>query len=129
MTPSLPCLADVGGVSLQDFFPTHMLDPEYLIIVGCLLAVSLLVFIWAAFVRKPGSHPWLRRRHHHSHSHRPAPAPVAEAPEERRKGWFSLGKHHHRRHHRRRERPRNPTLAEAGGLPPIRATDQPHSPV
>ena len=127
MMPSLPCFADVGGVSLQDFIPKHMMDPEYIIIVGCLLAVSLLVFIWAAFFRKPGSHH--HRAHHHSHRHRPVAATADDKAEGGRRGWFFSGKHHHRHRHRRRERPRNPTLAEAGGLPPIRATDPPRGPI
>jgi len=30
------------------------------------------------------------------------------------------GRRHHRRHHHHREEKRNPTLAESGGLPPVR---------
>jgi len=33
--------------------------------------------------------------------------------------------HRHRRRHRHEERPRNPTLADTGGLPPRRPADQP----
>jgi hypothetical protein len=39
----------------------------------------------------------------------------------RQSGLKTRGKHHKHRHHRHA----NPTLAEAGGLPPVRPPDQP----
>ncbi|MGD0614259.1 MAG: hypothetical protein ABSA69_02320 [Verrucomicrobiota bacterium] len=116
--------ADADGVTLEDLFPSTPFDPGIFIIIGSLLAVSLVVFIWAAFIRKPGSRP---HAHHHFHPHRPAPAPTPDVtPEAPKTGWFFSRKRHRRR---RRERPRNPTLAEAGGLPPIRTGEQPHTPM
>jgi hypothetical protein len=89
---------------------------ELTIVIGTAIIVSLLALIWAIFFRK--------RRRHHRHSHgqhhsnptsgNPAapltpPSQVESDPTRRR-----------RRRRRRKERPRNPTLAETGGLPPIR---------
>lgn len=83
---------------------------EILLIVGIAFVLSAALFIWAAFWRK-------RRRtssRHHGNAHpggEPSPA-------------------EHKRHRRRRrksshpdKRPRNPTLAETGGLPPLRPED------
>ncbi len=89
---------------------------ERLMVFGAMGLVTLLVVLWAIFLRKK------RRKHHshhheHHHSSRPAEAPEAakeasasSSPEKRRR-W---------RRSRRRHRPRNPTLAETGGLPPLR---------
>ena len=71
MTSELGFLADGDQVRLEDVFPPGAWDPGILIIIGSLLAVSLAVFIWAAFIRKPGS-----RSHSHNHSHRRARAPA-----------------------------------------------------
>ncbi len=96
------------------------------IVIGAIGCVTLLILFWAMFFRKNG-----RRRRHHSHHHRheQEPAPVAAPavannldappPPER---------HHRRRHRRHRHRSRNPTLAETGGLPPIRSEGQPEAP-
>jgi type VI protein secretion system component VasK len=94
---------------------------ERLLIFGAIGVVTLLVLGWAVFLRKRRRH---RREHHQSyhHSSRPAepaasPAPGNNAaPPERR---------HRRRRSRHRHRQRNPTLAETGGLPPIRTEGPP----
>jgi len=86
---------------------------EGLVVIGTMLLVILLPFIWAVFWRKR------RRRKHRHHSpagshasHREGSSVVSddEAPAGRRK----------RRRQRREHRPRNPTLSETGGLPPIK---------
>jgi hypothetical protein len=124
MMSNLVWFADGSGVTLEDLFPANAWDPGILIIVGSLLAVSLAVFIWAAFFRKSGSRP---HAHHHFQSRGHAQAPPPDVtPEAPKTGWFFSRKRHRRR---RRERPRNPTLAEVGGLPPIRGGEQPHSPM
>ena len=96
---------------------------ERLLIFGAIGLVILLVLTWAVFVRKRRRR---RRELHHSHHHSARPAEVAEAtaqehdvapPEKRRR----------RRRSGRRHRPRNPTLAETGGLPPIRPEGPPES--
>jgi hypothetical protein len=92
---------------------------QILTIIAVLLGLSLLVFVWAAFFRKPGG----RHRHHRyrypqstSETDAQSKPPEKPAPTPRRKRF--------RRHE---HRPRNPTLAEAGGLPPARA-DEPAPP-
>jgi hypothetical protein len=83
---------------------------ELFAVLGSLIFISLLVFAWAVFVRKRRRRR--ERRHRHQHAHPPAATPAAATPE---RGWRK------RRRRRREHRPRNPTLAEIGGLPPIRS--------
>ncbi len=92
---------------------------EGLLVFGAIGLVTGLALIWALFIRKPKRR---RHRHHHSHEHlstvaeslevteSPHGEPVAVEPREHRK----------RRRFRHRRRSRNPTLAETGGLPPVR---------
>jgi type VI protein secretion system component VasK len=93
---------------------------ERLVIFGAMGLVTLLALLWAVFLRKRRR----RRKHHHPHQNSSKPAEVPEAakdedaptrPEKRR----------HRRRSGRRHRPRNPTLAETGGLPPVRPESPP----
>jgi hypothetical protein len=88
---------------------------ERLIIFGAIGLVTLVLLLWAVLLRKKRRR---RHSHHHWHHHTPTPVDVpvapqnadAPAPPEKRR----------RRHSRHRHRPRNPTLAETGGLPPVR---------
>jgi len=110
-----------------------------LVLFGAIGLVILLVLFWSLFF-------WKRRRRRsrrHGH-HNPLSIPLSEVP------WLRPRRSHHRRHHshsqpteaaaatsgdgapatserrhhlRRPHRPRNPTLAETGGLPSIRAED------
>ena len=88
------------------------------ITVGALLAIAASAFLWAAFLRKRRRHPF-----HHLRHHAPAP-PSTDNPEHRKASFFSSRK----RRRRRRKRPSNPTLAETGGLPPIRTQQHPPAP-
>ena len=94
---------------------------ETLIVIGAILLVALGLLIWAGAVRKK------RRRRstpHRPHYHQDSPDRSAEGDAE-----APLSSHSHRRRRRRREhRPRNPTLAETGGLPPIRSERPPGPP-
>jgi hypothetical protein len=94
---------------------------ERFIIFGSIGLVTLLLLLWAILVRKKrrrrhSHHHW----HHHTSSQTDAPAAAqnedAPVPPEKRR---------RRRHSRHRHRPRNPTLAETGGLPPIRPETPP----
>ena len=76
---------------------------------GALLAVTILAFVGAAIFRKRSGKTGLHRY------------PTVKAG----LGAHEPGKHRfhfpwQRRHRRRQHRPRNPTLAETRGLPPIR---------
>ena len=90
------------------------------ILLAALAGVTLLVFLWAAFLLKRRRHGWRHNSHHSSrngHNHAPVHTsePVPAENHSRRK----------RRRRRRAHRPRNPTLAETGGLPPIRSERPP----
>jgi hypothetical protein len=84
------------------------------ILIGALLAVSLGIFIWAAFFRKRARRP---RYQFHQDNPEGSGRRFLET-------WKSFRFFRKRRHHRHRDRRRNPTLAEAGGLPPVRDEDQ-----
>ena len=91
---------------------------DALIILAAFLVVTGAVMVWAVFLRKPSRrHSHHHHHHHHHHSEERTPNSGAEAESEelhhgsRRRKW---------RRPRREHRPRNPTLAETGGLPPIR---------
>ena len=89
---------------------------DILLVLVCLALLSMGLLLWAAFVRK-------RKRHSSGHSHHiTTTAAVGGKGTEPRK----------RRHRHRRRRsasyPRNPTLAQTGGLPPIRRDEPPPPP-
>jgi len=96
---------------------------ELLILLGAVALVILPVVIWIAYFRKsPRQHS--HSNHHHSrNSSKPSvsqPAGEQEGGEEKR--------YRRKRRRRRDHRPRNPTLAETGGLPPLRS-EQPPDPL
>jgi hypothetical protein len=113
---TLPVGTAVAGI-LVAWAPSQLEIMQALTIILVMFVVSLSAFIWAAFFRKP-------RRHHHHH-HRRSPRPSDGAPENRTAE--KLPPVSRRKRFRREHRPRNPTLAEAGGLPPERA-DEPGPP-
>jgi hypothetical protein len=80
---------------------------EGLMVFGALFLVISLVFIWALFIRKDSRK---RKRHYHY----PSTSSSGDDPE------HVSGKRKWKKR-RRDHRPRNPTLAETGGLPPIRS--------
>jgi hypothetical protein len=77
------------------------------------MAVTLLVVIWAAFLRK--RHKPVTGWHMHYSG-----GPTG-------KGSGEAGRRGRRRRRQRDHRPRNPTLAETGGLPPARPEQPPES--
>jgi hypothetical protein len=90
----------------------------YIFVAVCFMLVAA-AFVWAAFLRRRGTGRRSRVHHHshqvHSHTQSAASRPWSV------KTLFTPRRH--RRHHT--ERPRNPTLAEAGGLPPVRGDQRP----
>lgn len=73
---------------------------EYVLLIGAILLVASVVVFWAAAIRKPKGE---RRYKYHRVPRDPTP-PASEAAKRKR----------------RSEPPRNPTLAETRGLPPVR---------
>jgi hypothetical protein len=97
-------LAGAFGVneenSLRTLIPSGSGVAQALIYFGALFLVALGFFVWAIIFRR-------QRHRQHSHHHpRPASKP----------------------HQQSGDRPRHRTLAEAGGLPPVRTEKQPPSP-
>ena len=114
MTPPVTVVAGVAGV----WAPSRSVLLQTLAIILVMFAVSLSAFIWAAFFRKPRRH----HRHHHYRYPQPSDGAVPNRTADK------LPPVPHRKRLRRRDhRPRNPTLAEAGGLPPERV-DKPEPP-
>jgi hypothetical protein len=113
---------------------------DWLIIFGAITLLTGALVIFAYLSRKNKdetsgrrSHrPWWRRHHSHahSHSHSHSPEPGEKSSESSAGGETSEpGKRRRKWRRRRREhRPRNPTLAETGGLPPLRSPGPPSSP-
>lgn len=98
------------------FGPLSPVFKERLIILGALAVVLLLVFAWALAFRhrrRRTARREERRRRRHSFRQN-ATRSVAELREYVKQ----------RRRRRRAHRPRNPTLAETGGLPPIRGGNE-----
>jgi hypothetical protein len=86
--------------SIRALIPSGSAVSQVLVYFGALFLVALGVFTWAVFRTQ--------HRRRHSHHYRPKPASKHRQPSE--------------------YRPRHPTLAEAGGLPPVRTGKQPPSP-
>ena len=78
-----------------------------------LLAVVGAIVAWAIFIRKPKDD---RQRRHHWRDQR------RDSHRSHHKSWRLFG---HGGRRRKKRRPRNPTLAETGGLPPPRSPDLP----
>ncbi|HEX4644222.1 MAG TPA: hypothetical protein VH598_01295, partial [Verrucomicrobiae bacterium] len=91
------------------------LRSRLIMVLAILIAISIPV-IWAVYFRKKPRH----RKHHHHHvpSVSAEPGAVTESP-----ARFKRRKKRRRSSHPNRAL--NPTLAETGGLPPIRGKDHP----
>ncbi|MDB6124701.1 MAG: hypothetical protein JWQ71_3694 [Pedosphaera sp.] len=111
MNSSTPFLASFGDVVAKNLgISTSTL--EILCILGSLIIVILGIVTWVVYFReKP------RRRKHH-HSYEKSEKVAGERTDDKEGG----------RRRRRRERTRNPTLAEKGGLPPLRTEAPPSEP-
>jgi hypothetical protein len=95
---------------------------DVLIVLVALGVVSAGIWITVWFFGKP------RRRHHrhrHHHGYQASPEPARDQVEAKDESEQS---HRHRRKWRKKRRdhrPLNPTLAETGGLPPVRTGGPP----
>ena len=97
---------------------------ERLIIFGAIGLVALVLLLWAVLIRRKRRHRHSHHHHHHHHHHHSSGSDENPTASQNGSGPVtSEGKRRRRRRHHR-HRPRNPTLAETGGLPPIR-TDSP----
>jgi hypothetical protein len=103
--------ADRGGFGIQDLVTGKDHDGlrEVIVLFAVLFAVTILVFVCVAMFRT-------RQRNVGWHQYPPGKAGPGMNEARKRKFYFPW----QRRHRRHQHRPRNPTLAETGGLPPVR---------
>ena len=102
--------------------PRNATQREILLVLLCLGALSFGLLLWVAFVRK-------RKRRSSGHSHRSHQLSRTTAADETTAAGEQGSEPRRRRHRHRRRRsskyPQNPTLAQTGGLPPIRRDEPP----
>lgn len=117
MTPGL--LAGIFRVneenSIRPLIPSGSSVAQAVIYFGALFMVAPGVFVWAVFRTQ--------HRQRHSHHNRLKPAPNAVSEDAHGKKSFLRSRRKHQR--QPEDLPRNPTLAETGGLPPVRTEEPP----
>jgi len=97
---------------------------EVMIVTAAAAGVTLLVVLWAVYFRRKRRH---HSHHHHHHHHSGQDRASGMTPTQTAtEAEPASGSHRRRRRRWRRDhRPRNPTLAETGGLPPVRRDSPP----
>src|SRR5262245_47756269 len=81
-------------------------------VASAISVVTVLILVWAIFIRKPSDERPRRYQY---------PAPPAKQEGDKNEQNSNSGRHSRRKKRRRRgHRTRKPTLAETGGLPPLR---------
>ena len=84
---------------------------DMLLIIAITLVVGLVLILWAVYIRKPKA-----ERHSRDYKSRPYVEELDDGTIRKRKK---------RKRQRREHRERNPTLAEVGGLPPLKGDSEP----
>ena len=115
-------LGDLGGLSgLTPPSPvgSRLVMSDLMLVLADALGVAIVLFVWAKYLRKPKSRSGRGRSSNRSSA--AAPPEETEGSSEQRR------ERRRRRRHRRDHRPRNPTLAETGGLPPVKTVPPPNS--
>lgn len=97
---------DIKDTLMPDFQKTSVSRGNLTLLFSAFGVVTLLILFWALFIRKRPDESSRRYRY-------PSREPKANQGSE-------SGGESGRRRRRKRRRPRNPTLAETGGLPPVR---------
>jgi hypothetical protein len=90
---------------------------EYAIMGGAVLLVTGAVMVWVVIFRRSRK----RRHGHRRHRHSPTESSLSKGAGATK----TVGAPGGRRHRQRRQYPRKPTLAETGGLPPLRGPQPP----
>jgi len=98
---------------------TGLMFKDMVFIGAAVLGLSLLLILWAR--------RYVRHSKRHRHEHR-SESPPARQEESNTRHHRRHRHRHRRRHHSHEERGNNPTLAETGGLPPIRPQSSPNPP-
>ena len=111
---------------------------QVFLLLGIIGVVAVIVVLWVVFIRKPKTRERRKYPQYHEHTKTGPEVPVGETAAEsdpdddasededsREAAGGKPSKHHGRRRRKETHRPRNPTLAETGGLPPLRDPGQP----
>ena len=119
------CLAESGWLANLVRYISSTVSPtvQFSIFFGAAFLLIIGIFAWAAFYRKPGSGS--HRHHRHHRHHRQDLPPLTARPGQPPPGQVPSGRRRRRRRRRHSDLPRNPTLAETGGLPPRRTDETP----
>jgi hypothetical protein len=118
MNGVLPALAAISGNGTPSLWSKLSESArEHVTLFGTIAGVVAFLLLWALFIRERRRE---QPRYHYPHPPSPGQAQSGEGTRSHRRKW---------RRRRRGHRPRNPTLAETGGLPPIRSEDPPSSSV
>ena len=120
MSVSLPWSLSDPDVPLYDLWVVSPVMRELLVLLGAILLV-LVAGIAAVLLRRRLERPRAKR---HEHSRRRRPFHRTATGVARLRKMIQEQPIRRRRHHR----PRNPTLAETGGLPPVRPDSSPKPP-
>jgi len=92
---------------------------QKVVLLGAMTVIAAGIAVWAVFFRDA------RRRRHRRHHREPASDSATGAASTPAQGTQHSGERVRSRRRRRELRPRNPTLAETGGLPPVRSGQPP----
>jgi len=92
---------------------------ETILMLSAISGVVLVVLVWAIFIRKRKDEDARRYSYRRSSTRESKEESANPSSDANSTSQSSQGKRRRRRR-RRGHRPRNPTLAEAGGLPPVR---------
>lgn len=94
---------------------------EVLLLIGAVIVIAAIFFIWAAYVRRP-------KKMRHTYDHLTGDHGGSKRRRKSSGGsLFGRKRHRRRRSSHSREQPVNPTLAQVGGLPPRRDEQRPPS--
>lgn len=123
MLANLPLLALAGPLNaspLPDVQPSHLFGlrlRDILLVAGVALVIGLVLFLWVYLTHKN------RRQHRSSQTvSKPIYRAEKESPEASSSNRMKVRK---KRRRHPDNLPRNPTLGETGGLPPIRPEEPP----
>jgi hypothetical protein len=90
---------------------------------SCLVGLAAVLGVMFYYTRRRTQHPHHHHRHRPHHSESDDTSSNKTSPGEEPQS--ASGERLRRRRRRRNHRPRNPTLAETGGLPPVRKDPPP----
>ena len=99
-----------AALGIADLSTAWQQAPPSAYLFAAILAVGLVVLIWVVFVRKGKKR---RKRIRRAHNWEGEP----------RRSRDRHGRRHSKRAEQRMESPMNPTLADVGGLPPVRPVE------